>query len=378
MNVAVPKEITAGERRVALVPDGAQKLAAGKLSVLVQSGAGRPAFFPDEAYEKAGARLVPDAATAYTDGNALLKVQPPTLEEVGRMQAGAVLISFLQPAWNGEVVKALARQRVTAFSLELVPRISRAQSIDALSSQANVAGYKAVLMAATRLGKFFPLLITAAGTVAPARVLVLGAGVAGLQAIATARRLGAIVEAFDVRPAVKEEVKSLGATFIELPLEAQEGQGGYAREQSPEFLRRQQELLGDRVAAADVVITTAAVPGRRAPILVTKEMVGRMRPGSVIVDLAAETGGNTEGLKPGEVLDVGGVVIDGTRNIPSTVPVHASQLYSRNVTNLLLLLVKDGNLNLNFDDEIVKGSCVTHGGELVHPRARELLETTRQ
>ncbi|TMF58751.1 MAG: Re/Si-specific NAD(P)(+) transhydrogenase subunit alpha [Chloroflexi bacterium] len=378
MNVAVPKEITAGERRVALVPDGAQKLAAGKLSVLVQSGAGRPAFFPDEAYEKAGARLVPDAATAYTDGNALLKVQPPTLEEVGRMQAGAVLISFLQPAWNGEVVKALARQRVTAFSLELVPRISRAQSIDALSSQANVAGYKAVLMAATRLGKFFPLLITAAGTVAPARVLVLGAGVAGLQAIATARRLGAIVEAFDVRPAVKEEVKSLGATFIELPLEAQEGQGGYAREQSPEFLRRQQELLGDRVAAADVVITTAAIPGRRAPILVTREMVARMCPGSVIVDLAAETGGNTEGLKPGEVLDVGGVVIDGTRNIPSTVPVHASQLYSRNVTNLLLLLVKDGNLNLNFDDEIVKGSCVTHGGELVHPRARELLETTRQ
>ena len=378
MNVAVPKEITAGERRVALVPDGAQKLAAGKLSVLVQSGAGRPAFFPDEAYEKAGAKLAPDAATIYAEGNALLKVQPPTLEEVARMQAGAVLISFLQPAWNGEVVKALARQRVTAFSLELVPRISRAQSIDALSSQANVAGYKAVLMAATRLGKFFPLLITAAGTVAPARVLVLGAGVAGLQAIATARRLGAIVEAFDVRPAVKEEVKSLGATFIELPLEAQEGQGGYAREQSPEFLRRQQELLGDRVAAADVVITTAAVPGRRAPILVTKEMVARMRPGSVIVDLAAETGGNTEGLKPGEVLDVGGVVIDGTRNIPSTVPVHASQLYSRNVTNLLLLLVKDGNLNLNFDDEIVKGSCVTHGGELVHPRARELLETTRQ
>jgi NAD(P) transhydrogenase subunit alpha len=266
---------------------------------------------------------------------------------------------------------------VTAFSLELVPRISRAQSIDALSSQANVAGYKAVLIAATRLGKFFPMLITAAGTVAPARVLVLGAGVAGLQAIATARRLGAVVEAYDVRPAAKEDVKSLGATFVELPLEAQEGQGGYAREQSPEFLRRQQELLGERVAAADVVITTAAIPGRRAPILVTKEMVTRMRPGSVIVDLAAETGGNTEGLKPGEVLDVGGVLIDGTRNIPSTVPVHASQLYSRNVTNLLLLLVKDGNVNLNFDDEIVKGSCVTHGGELVHPRARELLETTR-
>src|SRR5437588_6617515 len=377
MNVAVPKEITAGERRVALVPDGAQKLAAGKLSVLVQSGAGRPAFFPDEAYEKAGARLVPDAATAYTDGNALLKVQPPTLEEVGRMQAGAVLISFLQPAWNGEVVKALARQRVTAFSLELVPRISRAQSIDALSSQANVAGYKAVLMAATRLGKFFPLLITAAGTVAPARVLVLGAGVAGLQAIATARRLGAIVEAFDVRPAVKEEVKSLGATFIELPLEAQEGTGGYAREQSEDFLRRQRELIGDHVASSDVVITTAAVPGRRAPILVTKDMVSRMRPGSVIIDLAADTGGNVELTKPGEAVVSGGVTIDGPRNLASSMPVHASQLYSRNVSTLLLSIVKHGQPNIDFNDEIVKGGCLTNAGELVHPQAKALLEASK-
>ncbi len=377
MNVAVPKEITPGERRVALIPESAKKLAASKLTVLVQAGAGQPAFFTDEAYQKAGASVVPDAAAAYSAGNAVLKVQPPTLDEVGRIQPETVLISFLQPATNAEVVKALARQRVTAFSLELVPRISRAQSIDALSSQANVAGYKAVLIAATRLGKFFPLLITAAGTVAPARVLVLGAGVAGLQAIATARRLGAVVEGYDVRPAVKEEVKSLGATFIELPLEAQEGQGGYAREQSAEFVRRQQELLAERVVAADVVITTAGIPGRRAPILVTKEMVARMRPGSVIVDLAADTGGNTEGLKPGEVSEVGGVVIDGTRNVPSTMPVHSSQLYSHNVTNLLQLLVKDGNLNLNFEDEIVKGSCVTHGGELVHPRAKELVETTR-
>src|SRR5437660_1636901 len=370
MSGADPKQITAGERRVELVPDGAQKLAAGKLSVLVQSGAGRPAFFPDEAYEKAGARLVPDAATAYTDGNALLKVQPPTLEEVGRMQAGAVLISFLQPAWNGEVVKALARQRVTAFSLELVPRISRAQSIDALSSQANVAGYKAVLMAATRLGKFFPLLITAAGTVAPARVLVLGAGVAGLQAIATARRLGAIVEAFDVRPAVKEEVKSLGATFIELPLEAQEGQGGYAKEQSDEFLRKQRELIGEHVAKSDVVITTAAIPGRRAPLLVTADMVKGMRPGSVIVDLASETGGNVELTEPGKDVDVNDVTIMGTRNVPSTMPLHTSQLYARNVANLLLHLVKDGAIVLDFEDEITKGCCVTHGGEIVNERAK--------
>jgi len=272
------------------------------------------------------------------------------------------------------VVKALARQKVTAFSLELVPRISRAQSMDALSSQAGVAGYKAVLMAANRLGRFFPLLITAAGTVTPAKVLVLGAGVAGLQAIATARRLGAVVEAYDVRPAVKEEVKSLGASFVELALEAQEGQGGYAREQSEEFLRRQRELIGAHVAAADVVITTAAIPGRRAPILVTKEMVTRMRPGSVVVDLAADTGGNVEVTRPGEVIVVNGVAVDGTRNVASTMPVHASQLYSRNVSNLLLQLVKDGKLNLDFNDEIVKGSCLTHAGEMVHPRAKELVE----
>jgi H+-translocating NAD(P) transhydrogenase subunit alpha len=377
VRVGVVKEILSGERRVALVPDTVSKLVAAKLEVAVQTGAGSEAFYPDDAYQKAGATLVADARTVLSQADALLKVQPPSLDEVTAMKSGAILIGFLQPAANAEIVKALAAQKITAFSLELVPRISRAQSMDALSSQAGVSGYKAVLIAANRLGKFFPLLITAAGTVTPSRVLVLGAGVAGLQAIATARRLGAVVEAYDVRPAVKDEVKSLGATFVELPLEAQEGAGGYAREQSEEFLRRQRELISDHVASSDVVITTAAVPGRKAPILVTKDMVARMRPGSVIVDLAADTGGNVDITKPGEAITVGAVTIDGTKNLASTMPVHASQLYSRNVSTLLLSLVKDGQPNIDFNDEIVKGSCLTSNGELVHPQAKALLETSK-
>ncbi|HYY46365.1 MAG TPA: Re/Si-specific NAD(P)(+) transhydrogenase subunit alpha [Candidatus Angelobacter sp.] len=377
MKVGVVKEILAGERRVAIVPDTVPKLTGAKLDVAVQAGAGSQAFYADEAYQKAGATLVPDARAVLSQADAVLKVQPPSLDEVKALKSGAILISFLQPSAHADVVKALATQKVTAFSLELVPRISRAQSMDALSSQAGVSGYKSVIMAADRLGKFFPLLITAAGTVTPARVLVLGAGVAGLQAIATARRLGAVVEAYDVRPAVKDEVKSLGATFVELALEAQEGAGGYAREQSEEFLRRQRELIGDHVAASDVVITTAAVPGRKAPILVTKDMVGRMRPGSVIVDLAADTGGNVDITKAGDVITLNGVTIDGTRNVASTMPVHASQLFSRNVSTLLLSLVKDGQANIDFSDEIVKGSCLTNAGELVHPQAKALLETTK-
>jgi H+-translocating NAD(P) transhydrogenase subunit alpha len=372
MKIGVPKESLAGERRVALVPEAARGLVKGGLEVGVEAGAGDSAFFSDAVYMDAGAKVT-DAATAL-GSDAVLKVQPPTPDEVGRLRAGAVLISFLQPATNADVVSALAKQKVSAFSLDLVPRISRAQSMDALSSQAGIAGYKSVLIAANHLPKFFPLLMTAAGTVAPARVLVMGAGVAGLQAIATSRRLGAVVEAYDVRPAVKDEVHSLGATFLELPLEAQEGTGGYAREQSEDFLRRQRELIGDRVAASDVVITTAAIPGRKAPILVTADMVRRMRPGSVIVDLAAETGGNCELTKPGEIIQVGGVTIDGTRNLPSTMPVHASQLYSKNVSTLLLLLVKDGALKLDFNDEIVKGACVTYDGAIVNARAKELVE----
>ena len=372
MKVGVPKETLPGERRVAIVPEAARGLVKAGIQVAVEAGAGAAAFFGDAAYIDAGAN-VSDAATAFA-GDAVLKVQPPSPDEVGRLHEGTVLISFLQPASNADTIGALVKRKVTAFSLDLVPRISRAQSMDALSSQAGIAGYKAVLLAANHLPRFFPLLMTAAGTVAPARVLVMGAGVAGLQAIATARRLGAVVEAYDVRPAVKDEVKSLGATFLELPLEAQEGTGGYAAAQSEDFLRRQRELIGDRVAASDVVVTTAAIPGRKAPILVTADMVRRMRPGSVIVDLAAETGGNVELTRAGEIIQVGGVTIDGTRNLPSTMPVHASQLYSKNISTLLLLLVKDGALKLDFTDEIVKGACVTHNGEIVNPRAKELAE----
>lgn len=373
MKVAIPKELTHDERRVALVPETATKLIADRLDVAVQAGAGARAFISDDAYRQAGAKVVTHAADLVQDAGAVLKVQAPMPSEVELLASGTVLISFLQPATQGDIVKALARRGVTAFSLELLPRISRAQSMDALSSQASAAGYKAVLLAAERLGKFFPMMMTAAGTVAPSRVLVMGAGVAGLQAIATARRLGAVVSAYDVRPAVKEEVQSLGATFIELPLETQEGEGGYAREQSEEFLRKQRQLIGEHIAKSDVVITTAAVPGRRAPLLVTGDMVKGMRPGSVIVDLAAETGGNVELTEPGRVVDVDGVTIIGTRNIPSTMPLTTSQLYARNVANLLLHLAKDGAITLDFSDEITKGACVTHAGEIVNERARQMV-----
>ena len=374
MKVGTPKETEAEERRVALVPDTATRLGGAKLEVAVEAGAGAAAFIADEAYEKAGATVVSGAAGVLKDADVVLKVQAPTAAEIASLKKGALLISFLQPSTQGETVRALARHGVTAFSLEMLPRISRAQSMDALSSQASAAGYKAVLMAAERLGKLFPMMMTAAGTIAPSRVLVMGAGVAGLQAIATARRLGAAVSAYDVRPAVKEEVQSLGATFIELALEAQEGQGGYAREQSEEFLKKQRELIGEHVARSDVVITTAAIPGRRAPLLVTADMVKGMRPGSVIVDLAAETGGNVELTEAGKEVDVNGVAILGTRNVPSTMALTTSQLYARNVANLLLHLVKDGALNLDFEDEITKGTCVTHGGEIVNARAKEMVE----
>jgi H+-translocating NAD(P) transhydrogenase subunit alpha len=377
VKVAIPKERADDERRVALTPDTATKLKAASLDVSVESGAGSGAYIPDEAYEKVGVKVVKGVDALLKDADAVLKVQAPEANEVGLLKSGSVLISFLQPATQADIVRALAKRGVTAFSLELLPRISRAQSMDALSSQASAAGYKAVLMAAGRLGKFFPMMMTAAGTVAPARVLVMGAGVAGLQAIATARRLGAVVSAYDVRPAVKEEVQSLGATFIELALEGQQGEGGYAHEQSEEFLRKQRELIGEHVAKSDVVITTAAVPGRRAPLLVTGEMVKGMRPGSVIVDLASETGGNVELTQAGKDVDVAGVTIIGSRNVPSTMPLATSQLFARNVANLLLHLVKDGAITLDFTDEITKGSCVTHGGEIVNERAKQLLEPAK-
>jgi NAD(P) transhydrogenase subunit alpha len=373
MRLGIPSETTPGERRVALVPSVVPKMTALGAEVAMQAGAGTASWFPDEAYAAAGVRLL-DAATLFATSGFLCKVQPPTLEEVVLMSEGSGVVSYLQPAADLDLVRAFVNRRISAFSLDLLPRISRAQSMDVLSSQALVSGYRAVLIAAEKLPKFFPLYMTAAGTVPPAKVFVLGAGVAGLQAIATARRLGAMVRAYDVRPAAGAEVKSLGATFVELDLESQEGEGGYAKEQTEDFLRRQRELMAKEVAAADVVITTAAIPGRKAPVLVTADMVHQMTPGSVIVDLAAETGGNCELSRPGETLDVGGVSIIGAKNLPSSMPLHASFLYSRNVAEFVALVVKDGAFAPNFDDEIVAGTCVTHGGEVRHGPTRDLLE----
>jgi len=377
VKLAVPTESFAGERRVALIPEVAAKLAATGIEVAVQAGAGVAAHFPDAGYAEKGVTVAADRASLLSGAEVVAKVQPPTVEEVDALAPGTSTVSFLAPSNNLDVILALAAKKATAYSLELVPRISRAQSMDALSSQATVSGYLAGLAAAERLPKFFPMFMTAAGTVPPAKVLVLGAGVAGLQAIATARRLGAQVRAYDVRAAAKEEVQSLGAAFVELALETQEGSGGYAREQSEDFLARQRELIGNEVAASDVVITTAAVPGRKAPILVTTEMVDRMVEGSVVVDLAADGGGNCELSEPGKEVDRGGVIVYGMTNPPSAMPTHASFLFSRNVANFLGLLVKEGRLDPDFDDEIIAGACVVRAGQVVHEPTRELLENQK-
>ena len=362
------RETTPGERRVSLVPDTVGRLAKGDNEVVVERGAGQASSFPDRMYTEAGA-TIGDAWSA----ELVLKVAKPSDDELGRLREGTVLIAFLQPLVNHALVRELARRRVTALSMDAIPRITRAQPMDALSSQATVAGYKAVLLAAAALPKFFPMLTTAAGTIAPAKVFVIGAGVAGLQAIATARRLGAVVEAFDTRPVVKEQVQSLGAKFLEVDLgETGEGTGGYAKELSAEAHRKEVELLAKAVKENDIVITTAAIPGRPAPKLITADMVRSMKPGSVIVDLAAETGGNTEVTKPGEVIDVDGVRIDGTTNIPSTMPYHASQMYSRNIASLLALMVtKEGKLNLDMNDDVIKGTVITKDGDVVHEATRK-------
>ncbi|MBA3618822.1 MAG: Re/Si-specific NAD(P)(+) transhydrogenase subunit alpha [Acidothermales bacterium] len=371
--VAVPVETRPGERRVALVPDVAARLVSAGLDVAVQSGAGRAAYVSDDDFRKVGAEIVDGDVLRGAD--VVLCVQTPSMDRMAGLAPGTVLIGLLAPAGQLPQVRALRDARISAFALELVPRISRAQSMDALSSQALVAGYQAMLLAAYRLPRFFPLFMTAAGTVPPASVLVLGAGVAGLQAIATARRLGARVAAYDVRAASGEEVRSLGATFVELDLEALEGAGGYAREMTEERARRQRELLAPHVAAADVLVTTAAVPGRSAPLLVTAEMVAAMRPGSVVVDLAADSGGNVQGSRPGEEVQVGEVTVWGGRNVPSEMPAHASALYARNVANLLLHMTVDGAVRLDFTDEIIAGCCVTHAGEVRHAPTRAALQT---
>ncbi len=373
MKVGVPKEILPGERRVALVPETVGKLVKAKVQVLVQAGAGERAGFADRDYVSAGATVVPDAAGVYGQADVLVKVQRPAAQdgrdETDLMREGQALIAVLQPLVHHDLVRRLATRRVTSFSMDAIPRITRAQKMDVLSSQATVAGYQAVLIAASRLPRFFPMFMTAAGTITPAKVLIVGAGVAGLQAVATARRLGAVVSAYDTRPAVKEQVQSLGAKFVEIDLGTRdtEGSGGYAKALGEDVLRKQQELLAKTVADSDVVITTAQVPGKKAPLIVPDAVVRQMRPGSVVVDLAAEQGGNVEGTEAGKEVVKHGVLLVGPVNLPSSIPFHASQMYSRNVHALLAdMLDKEGNLVLDFEDEVIRDSCITRDGKVVH------------
>jgi len=363
LNVVIPKEIAPGERRVAATPDVVARMIKSGNAVFVERGAGVEAGFLDEQYAQAGATLSDGAAATYAHAGLTLKVQRPQDDEIELLPRGSAVVAFLQPLVAPTLAQSLARQGVTSFSMELIPRISRAQSMDALSSQATVSGYKAVLLAADALPKFFPMLMTAAGTIPPAKVLVLGAGVAGLQAIATARRLGAVVTGFDVRAVVKEQVESLGASFLSsLMSEGAEGAGGYAKALPEEQQRRDQELIQKSAAGMDAVVTTALIPGRQAPLLITSAAVAAMRPGSVIVDLAAEQGGNTQGCEPGATVVRDGVTIMAPLNLPSTMPLHASQLYAKNVLALFEHLVPKGELQLDFNDEITKGVTVTHDG----------------
>ena len=380
--IFIPRERRPGETRVAATPETVKRMVKQGLEVAVERGAGLASLFSDAEFEAAGARLVADPAAAWESADVVLKVTPPGRfeglpgHEAEGLKPGAVLIGFLAPYRNLDMVRTLAAGGVTSLALELVPRVTRAQPMDALSSQASIAGYKAVLLAAWRLPKYLPLLMTAAGTIKPARVVVMGAGVAGLQAIATAKRLGAVVEVSDVRAAVKEQVESLGGKFIELPqAESGEGQGGYAREMGEDFLRRQREIVQRHLAAADAVITTALVPGRPAPRLVTAEMVRAMRPGAVIVDLAVEQGGNCELSRADSEVVENGVVILGPSNLPAAMPHDASLLYARNVHSLLQLVIdKEGKVAPNLDDEIVAGSLLTHGGKVLHKATAEQLQ----
>ncbi len=382
MTVAVLKEKHPNEKRVALIPRHVSALAQAGADVVVESGAGSEALHEDEEFVSRGGRIESDRQRLLSEADVLLAVRGPGSDpdfpaaDLDLLRAGAALVGFLEPLAAPEIMQSLAERRLAVFSMELMPRITRAQSMDALSSMATIAGYKAVLLAAQHSPRMFPLMMTAAGTLMPARVLVLGAGVAGLQAIATARRLGAVVEAYDVRPAVKEQVESLGARFVELKLDTGDAEtsGGYAAAQSEEFYRRQRELLGEHLSESDVVITTAAVPGKQAPILVSEEMFTSLRPGSVIVDLAAEKGGNCTLTEAGRRVVRNGVTVLGPVNLPSEVPVHASQMFSKNVSAFLGEILKDGSLHLDLEDEIVRGTLVAHEGRLVHPAVIEALK----
>lgn len=376
MKIALLRETLPGEARVALVPESIRKLVALNAAVSVESGAGIQAGAADADYEAAGASVSTDRASLLSSADVLAVVNRPSPEDIEKLKQGAVVLGFLRPLDEPAALESVVTQKLTAFAMELVPRITRAQAMDALSSMATVVGYKAVLMAADHIPRMFPMLMTAAGTVPPARVLILGAGVAGLQAIATARRLGAVVEAYDVRKAAGEQVRSLGAQFLEVDLGGiqTEDAGGYAVELTEEAMSRGRDLIAERAKTADVIITTAQVPGRRAPLLVTEEAVNGMKRGAVVVDLAGATGGNCAVARPGETIERDGVIIMSPLNLAATVPVHASQLYSRNVTAFLTLLIKDGELSIDMTDDVVGPSCVTHQGENVHPRVAAAME----
>ena len=380
MVIAIPKEILPGENRVACVPDVTSKLIKSGFQVLIEKDAGLNAGFTDTMYEKAGAKVV-SLNELYSSANVVVKVQRPLnypdtgKSELDLIKAGTLLITFLYPLNHPDIARKCAEKKINVISMDMIPRTTLAQKMDALSSQANIAGYKSVIICADALGKIFPLLMTAAGTISPAKVVIMGAGVAGLQALGTAKRLGAVVEVSDIRPAVKEEVQSLGGKFIEVETDASmQDAGGYAKEASPEFLKKQKELIFKHITEADIVITTALVPGKKAPVLVTEEMIKHMRPGSVVLDMAVEFGGNCEISEMGKTIKKHGVTIIGEPNLPSLVPTHSSEMYSKNLLNLITYISKDGKVELNLENEIVKGALITFNGEVVHQRIKELLK----
>ena len=376
MKISIPKETIHDETRVAATPQSVKELIKAGYEVNIETGAGTSSFISDDNFKNAGANIVNTTNELFKDSDIIIKVAAPTSDEIELMPKDSILVSFFQPTIELEKVKSISNKNITGLSMHLVPRTTLAQKMDALSSQANIAGYKAVLMGSSHMNVYMPLLMTAAGTIRPAKVLILGAGVAGLQAIATAKRLGAQVEAFDVRPEVKEQVESLGAKFVEVSSESDDGvgEGGYAKETSDEYKKKQQELIKEHISKADMVVTTALIPGRKAPILIGKDVVELMKPGSVIMDLAAENGGNCEVTEKDKVVTHNEIVIDGTSNIPATMPVHASELYAKNISALVLYMTKENNLNLDMDDEIISGSTFTHQGTITHEPTRNLLE----
>jgi len=376
MKISIPKETIHDETRVAATPQSVKELIKAGYEVNIETGAGTSSFIFDDNFKKAGANIVNSSKELFKDSDIIIKVAAPTSDEIELMPKNSILVSFFQPTIELEKVKSLSNKNITGLSMHLVPRTTLAQKMDALSSQANIAGYKAVLMGSSHMNVYMPLLMTAAGTIRPAKVLILGAGVAGLQAIATAKRLGAQVEAFDVRPEVKEQVESLGAKFVEVSSDSDDGvgEGGYAKETTDEYKQKQQELIKEHISKADMVVTTALIPGRKAPILIGKDVVELMKPGSVIMDLAAENGGNCEVTEKDKVVTHNKVIIDGTSNIPATMPIHASELYAKNISALVVYMTKENNLNLDMDDEIISGSTFTHQGTITHEPTRNLLE----